>query len=946
MPARPHAIIGREAELRHLEELVDAVDDGPAALLLEGEIGIGKTRLWDEGVSAARSRSRRVLACRPSGSEAALAYAALGDLLAEVPDAAMADLPGPQRHAVEVALLRAEPDEQESPRRAVALGTLGVLRTLARERPTLLAIDDAQWLDPASADALAFVVRRLADERVGLLVARRTDGAAGVPLDLDRAVPEGRFRRVPVGSLSLAELDRVLTGHVGAALPRRTLARLHRASGGNPFYAIEIAKALVGRGDPGELADDLPIPASLHQLVHDRLTSLPAPVREVAQITAALSRPTATLVDRAMGGHGGGGAVDVAVSSGVVELHGEQLRFTHPLLASVAYAQLPSIGRRDLHRRLAAILDDPEERARHLALAADAPDSGVAAALDEAARRAWARGAPDAAAEFAEQARRLTPDSDWERARLRAIAAAERHFETGQVERAQTLLEEVVATTTPSRVRARALARLGWVRGHREGFHVATEVFATALAEPMDDLALRIEIEEGLAWSTHTAHNMDAAREHARTALKLAERLGEPSILAGALSQVAFLDSVAGKGVAMETIERASALGRPPQWSQILGRPDWVHALLLQWAGQLGVARERFWSLYQDATDRGNEHSLPFILYHLARIDLLTGAWDRALGYARDCRDTTLQSGQVGERPYYLLIEALVEAHLGMVEPARDKIAEGLALVEALGVQPAGFELLAVRGFLELSLGEVEQADQTFGQLADGVERTGLREPALFRFNGDAVEAKVALGRADEAGVMLDQLDQLAVALDRTWALMVASRCRGLLHAALGETDAAYQALERAFELHDRMEEPFERARTLLVLGNVQRRDRKKRAARDSLQAALAVFDRLGAMLWSAKARAELARVGGRAPAAGLTPTEERVAQLIAAGHTYRQAADALFISPKTVQWNLSKIYRKLGVRSRAELAARLPAEPSRRGRGDAADQGDRRVPR
>jgi DNA-binding CsgD family transcriptional regulator len=193
---------------------------------------------------------------------------------------------------------------------------------------------------------------------------------------------------------------------------------------------------------------------------------------------------------------------------------------------------------------------------------------------------------------------------------------------------------------------------------------------------------------------------------------------------------------------------------------------------------------------------------------------------------------------------------------------------------------------------------------------------------------------------------MLDQLDQLAVALDRTWALMVASRNRGLLHAAVGETDAAYQALERAFELHDRMEEPFERARTLLVLGNVQRRDRKKRAARDSLQAALAVFDRLGAVLWSAKARAELARVGGRAPAAGLTPTEERVAQLIAAGHTYRQAADALFISPKTVQWNLSRIYRKLGVRSRAELAARLPAEPSRRGRGDAADQGDRRVPR
>jgi DNA-binding CsgD family transcriptional regulator len=218
------------------------------------------------------------------------------------------------------------------------------------------------------------------------------------------------------------------------------------------------------------------------------------------------------------------------------------------------------------------------------------------------------------------------------------------------------------------------------------------------------------------------------------------------------------------------------------------------------------------------------------------------------------------------------------------------------------------------------------------------VRTAGFGEPALFRFHGDAIEAKVALGRRNEAQALLEELEQLGAALGRTWVLTIASRCRGLLNAARGDLDASYRALERALRLHDHLGEPFERARTLLVLGGVQRRDRKKRAARESLGRALGVFDDLGATLWAGRARAELARVGGRAPAAGLTPTEERIAALVASGQTYREAAAALFISPKTVQWNLSKIYRKLGVRSRAELAARLLAERDAHGRGDDPD--------
>jgi DNA-binding CsgD family transcriptional regulator len=267
-----------------------------------------------------------------------------------------------------------------------------------------------------------------------------------------------------------------------------------------------------------------------------------------------------------------------------------------------------------------------------------------------------------------------------------------------------------------------------------------------------------------------------------------------------------------------------------------------------------------------------------------------------------------------------------VESHLGRVEEAQIRIDEGLASYQKLGVGPAGMELLATRGFLEVSLVDWLAADRTLEDVRSGVEASGLREPALFRHHSDAIEAKIALGLLGDARARLEELELLAERLDRTILDAIAGRCRVLLSAATGDLTAAYPSFDRALELHAAAEQPFEEARTLLALGSVQRRDRKKRATRESLGRAGATFDALGARLWSERVQAELARVGGRPSTGELTPTEARVAELIAAGHTYRETADALFISPKTVQWNLSKIYRKLGVRSRAELAARLPS--------------------
>ncbi len=238
-------------------------------------------------------------------------------------------------------------------------------------------------------------------------------------------------------------------------------------------------------------------------------------------------------------------------------------------------------------------------------------------------------------------------------------------------------------------------------------------------------------------------------------------------------------------------------------------------------------------------------------------------------------------------------------------------------------------------GSSNYSLGDAREAHRFLGPLPRAVADAGFGEPALFRFHGDAIETLLALGEHDAATALLAELEEQARATGGMWALTIASRCRALLSAAAGDSDAAYTSLDRALELHERLQEPFERGRTLLVRGTLQRRNRERRPARESLTQALAVFDELGAGLWSERARAELRRIGGRAPATPgvLTPTEERVAALVAAGRTYREVADALFISPKTVQWNLSKIYRKLGVRSRAELAAKLaagqtPADP------------------
>jgi DNA-binding CsgD family transcriptional regulator len=922
---------GRESEIDSVHDFLEAVPGGPIALLIEGAIGIGKTTLWREGVAEAGERGLQVLTSRPVEAEIALPFAVLGDLLGDVPDAALGRLPDPQREALEVALLRAGTKRGGLQRRAVALGVLGALRVLAEDTPLVLAIDDVQWLDPSSADALAFAARRLRDEPVGFLLARRAEASDESRVELETALDSDRLTRLVVGPLEIRSLDRLLRAQLGRQFLRPALVELQRVSGGNPFFALELGRALLMRDVTPAPGEPLPVPATLNELVRERLAGIPTAAREAALVVSALSRPTVELVAAAAGGGGGASAVEQAAAAGVLEVADSRVRFSHPLFASVVYAQTPPAQRRELHARLAEIVDDPDEQALHLALAASGPDAQVAAAVEDAARRARARGAPQAAAELWDRARTLTPPDDADAWR-RTIEAGECHLEAGDTERARLLLEEVVARLPPGRERAIARTRLAWVSGFGHGFRVSVDLFRDALAEIGDDPAARIEIERGLAWSIHVTGDVVAAEAHARTALELAERLEEPGVLASALADMAFFQTIRGRGIPTALIERALELeDTDDEWRSILGRirPAWVHGMLLEWAGDLDAARSTLTALRDTVLARGDEHTLGYVAHHLGRVECLAGNWELASHYAAECFETTVQTAQEEQRTFALTIRALVDAHLGRVAETRAATDEGLPLALAVGVVPAHLEMLAIRGFLEHSLGDAREAQRFLGPLPRAAAEAGFGEPALFRFHGDAIETLLALGQHDAATALLAELEEQARATGRVWALTIASRCRALLSAAGGESDAAYASLDRALELHEQLQEPFERGRTLLVRGTLQRRNRKKRPARESLTQALAVFDELGAELWSERARAELRRIGGRAPATPgvLTPTEERVAALVAAGRTYREVADALFISPKTVQWNLSKIYRKLGVRSRAELGAKLAAD-------------------
>ncbi len=926
-------ILGREAELAHLARFLDSIEHGPASCILEGSPGIGKTTLWLAGLNAARERGYRVLSCRGAESEARLSYAALGDLFTGVLDESLPGLPPPQAHALQTALLQAE--EGGSPdQRAVSLASVNVVRTLATAGPLIVAVDDVQWLDTPSARVLSFVLRRLSDERVGLLVSLRLGaGTMGDLVGIERELPGAV--RIAVGSLPVDPLGRVLRDQTGVDLPRPVVVRLHRVSRGNPLFALEIGRAVVRGGVRPQPGEPLPVPEDLQQLLSARLAALPSSARPPLLAISALSQPTVELVAAASRDD----ALDAlagAEALGIVERADGRVRFSHPLLASTVYVNASPRERRDLHLRLAALVADPEERARHLALGAEGPDSEVAEALDGAARHSRARGAPDAAAELAELARQLTPPEDSDAVRRRSLEAAEYHFDAGDATRSLTVLNEAIAASSAGPERAEMLYRLAsmsWMNL----VHGVREPAEQALEEAGENSELRSGIAQALAWVAFYLGDLQEAAKQARRSLEYAQDVTEPATRADALAASGFVDFLLGKSSSRfmtEALELQDAMMVEGSWTEgsVYTTPRSIIGLQLMWSGHLDEARAAFEQELAEYEKHGMYTVRQEVLCYLAELECRAGRWDVATGYASEAMETVVESGQTATQSHVVLFnQAYAAAHLGRVEEARRMATDGVRLATANDDLFNANWNRAVLGFLELSLSDHERAHEHLEPVVRYLERMGSVEPGIIPCLPDEAEALIALGQLGPAQTLIERLEEHGRAADRPWARAGAARCHGLLSAAEGDLDTARTDLDRALEQHERMGQPFERARSLLVLGQIRRRAKQKRLARDSLEEAGAIFAELGATLWAERAAAELGRIGGRPPTPlELTPTEVEVARLVAEGHTNREVADALFLSPGTVQANLKRIYRKLDVRSRTELAARLDRPTTR----------------
>lgn len=915
-------LVGREQELAALLHLLELPAGLPAAAVVVGEAGIGKTTLSLAAAEAAQARGYLVLSCRPSETEARFSFAGLADLIGGVVPDVLPQLARPQRRALEAALALSESDGAPADEGAVAFAFLSALRRLAVGNRLLLAIDDVQWLDAPSQAMLRFALSRLEKQPVAAILTARDE----VPLWLRRALSEERLLTIELGPLSVGALRELLRTRVGAVLPRPTLLRIWETSGGNPFFALELASAIQRRGgrvDPGE---ELAIPANLEELVHERLDRLGARGLEVARVVAALANPTLRLVEAAAGDRTEAG-LSAALEAGILEVDGDRLRFAHPLLRSAVSSGSPA-RRRSLHALLANLVPNREERARHLALATPQPSREVASVVEEAARNVHARGGAAAAAELAELAVRLTPPADIEDMHRRAVDCADRLREVGDGRRAIALLEQAYKTAPRGAARAGVLVHLARAVEDFVGPREAVEQYREALAEAEGDDALVAEIHLSLADLVKVTEEQNLGLAHAELAVQAASRHGDAALRCKALATFGLLHFRLGRGVAREQMDEALALERSLPESQLPGAATWALVYQLVWSGELERARRLLEELRNglNAREHPDEEQA---FWYLSVLEWRAGNWELAARYAADSLAIRAQFGLEGAQAVAELPAAVIAAHRGQIEDARDRSERALKLAEAEGVRIAQSGHCSVLGFIELSRGDAVTALKYLKRGWEIRDSVLLFEPGHRLELADTLEALIAVGELGEADRRITEWEERSRAVDRSWALAITARCRALLLAARGDLVGALAGFERALAEHARTQDPFQHARTLLALGITQRRARQRGAARLTLEQALAIFELLGAPLWAEKARAELRRIGGRAPSRGhLTEAEGRIAAFVAEGRTNREVAAALFVTEHTVEGALTRAYQKLGVRSRAELAARLRREP------------------
>ena len=879
-------LYGREAELAVLDDLLRKARAGNSgALVLRGDPGIGKTALLAAAVD--RADGCRFIRATGVEEEAELPYAGLHLLLRPALDR-IAALPDVQADALRGALGLAKAGSPD--RFLVGLAVLSLLAEAAGDGPLLCVVDDAQWLDRPSADALAFAARRLDSESIVMLFGARDGGFSAAGL------PELRVAGLSAGAA--ADL-------LGTDLPLGRRQRVLAAAEGNPLALLELPRVL------GEVSSEGPLPLTdrLRRAFETQLADLPDRTRAMLLVAAAEGTGDLAAALRAAVDLGAAaGDLDAASSAGLIEVNGGVLSFRHSLIQAVVQDAAPPALRRAAHQALAAALDGPHQsgrRAWHQAAAATAPDEEIALALERTASSARDRSGDAGALAWYERAAELSTDPSAKARRL--SLAGEAAIVAGDLDRAGTLTREGLRLAEPAgdaEVLARLLqaeATVAFLRGN-PGLAHRRLMLASELVDDRQAAALVTEAAHAgwYAGKEELAESAAALQQLDLETVPLAR------LLLSAVAPILGLpDDGTAPGRALAQA-RAGAAGNIADQVLVCGL-----ALL---AGDDTAAQQIGTELGQELRAQGQIGWLPSALFYAGTTQTYAGRHDEARQTVAEAVRLARDTGQ--QRWLDALGEPLsfLAAARGDEELCRE-ITDG-----ALGHadRPAWTVpwTAAALGLLDLGLGRAEMALARLESLAEG--RRFFHIPAT-RSTPDLVEAAVRVGRPEAAAEALTLFETWSRTGGRPWTAAIVHRCRALID---GDEDRFTQALA----LLERDHRPFDDARTRLLYGEWLRREKRKSDARIQLSAALEIFQRLGAAPWADRASGELTATGATArpaqpgPGSSLTPQELQIVQLAARGLSNKDIAAQLFLSPRTVGHHLYKAYPKLGVLSRGEL--------------------------
>jgi DNA-binding CsgD family transcriptional regulator len=800
----------------------------------------------------------------------------------------------------------------------VATALLGLLETLTCRGALVVAVDDVQWLDPASMRALEFVARR-ARGRLGWLLTRRDGKLDQLPLGLD-TLAEGQVQRVVPAPLSVAAVHDLLASHVGTVLPRPLLLRIYQASEGNPLLALELGRAASSAG-AWSSAHPLPVPERLQALLSERLQSLTPTALDVVRVVALLSLPSSAAVAAALDdGAAASAGILEAEEAGVLVEAGSRLRFAHPLLAAAVIRLLSPEGLRRLHQRLASAVSDSEQRARHLAQASTKPSESTAKVLETAAVGAARRAAQDTAAELFEAAARLTPDDHVANVTRRLTRAAASLLAAVDLRGARALAERALAVAPPGTPRVEVLHVLAQIAWLDAPLQTVTDLLEQALSEPDVDPTARARVHARLA-----AYLVGAsAAEHAAAAAQLLDEERDSGLLARVLLARFWADAMLNRGPERRLLERALAM---EERAGPAAERSTIPLIYYQSVDEQDATRDRYAGDAAWYRDRGEDGWVAERSAHLGWLELRAGNWDLADELIEDSC-TVVASGRRAAWLVPFVVRSVIDAHRGRVDRSRETLS---SLLEETGVgHSRWFASIAyfALAFLEYSLESSAACLHALALMGEQHAELGIADAPPDRSQPFHVESLLALGDLEQARTVLARLEHRGRVWPRLWITLTLPRTRALVLAAEGDVQGALGAVNEVdLELSRRL--PFELAQTMFVKGRLYRRAKQKRQAAGSLRQALDLFDNLGAPAWAARTREELTRLGlHHSSPLELTATELRIAELVASGLSNPQVAQAAFVSRKTVEANLARIYRKLSIQSRNQLAARLAELP------------------